>query len=202
MTARLIPVFTGQLLHHTQLCNARDLHTSLKVGRDFSTWITKRIDEYGFVQGADFLVFDSPNPGNQKKGRGGDRRSIDYHLTLDMAKELAMVENNDIGRQVRRYFIRVESELRAELREKASHVLPIPGVRRRTRDGLRMKETLILREQGRKTMEHLLAADHPAQRLNLWYQLRQVNETLGIPTPELGELDAAAEAMRLSSREG
>lgn len=191
MAAHLIPVFTGQLLHHTQLCNARDLHASLKVGRDFSTWITGRVAEYGFVQGEDFVtaeVLSSPKRGSSKARK---QTMIDYHLTLDMAKELAMVENNEIGRMVRRYFIRVETELRNELRAMASHMLPIPGVKKRARDGLRLKETLILREQSCKTLEYLLAAGHPAQRQNLWYQLRQVNDALGIPTAPLAEIAAA-----------
>ena len=45
-----------------------------------------------------------------KTGRGGDRRSRDYHITLDMAKELAMVENSEKGKQARRYFIACEKQ--------------------------------------------------------------------------------------------
>jgi hypothetical protein len=48
----------------------------------------------------------------RKPGRGGDRRSVDVHLTLDMAKELAMVERNEVGRNIRRYFIQKEKEAR------------------------------------------------------------------------------------------
>lgn len=52
--------------------------------------------------------------GEQTGGQhGGNRRSIDYHLTLDMAKELAMVEKNDKGQQARRYFIYCEKQLHA-----------------------------------------------------------------------------------------
>lgn len=108
-TPTLIPVFTAIVSDESvQLCNARELHTTLQVGRDFATWINERVDTYGFVEGEDFVI-DSPKSGNQK-GRGGDRRSKDYHLTLDMAKELAMVENNEIGRQIRRYLIRLEKK--------------------------------------------------------------------------------------------
>jgi phage anti-repressor protein len=45
-------------------------------------------------------------------GRGGDRRSVTYHITLDMAKELAMVDRNEMGRLARQYFIQCESALR------------------------------------------------------------------------------------------
>ena len=74
-----------------QTVNARQhsatLHAFLGVGKDFSTWVNDRIQKYGFVENQDF-VFDSPISGNQS-GRGGDRRSKDYHLSLDMAKELS-----------------------------------------------------------------------------------------------------------------
>lgn len=184
----LIPVFTDSKLREpTRLCNARDLHTFLQVGRDFSNWIKGRIDEYGFVERADFIVFDSPNLANQKKGRGGDRRSVEYHLTLDMAKELAMIENNDIGRQVRRYFIQIEEELRAELRDKARHILPIPGVKM-LRHGITFKQAVMLQEQGRKLMEMLIKETSTPAQINLHRQLRQVNDALGIPTDALDEI--------------
>lgn len=78
--------------------NARDLHAALLVGRDFPTWITGRIAEYGFVEGRDYATVDSPDRGNQT-GRGGDRRSKEYFVSLDMAKELGMVEKNEAGRR-------------------------------------------------------------------------------------------------------
>lgn len=94
MSQQLIPVFNGELDGCAQqLCDARDLHTFLAVGRFFSNWIKERIEQYGFVEGEDFLPVLA-------KSTGG-RPATEYHLTLDMAKELAMVENNDQGRQVR-----------------------------------------------------------------------------------------------------
>lgn len=187
---QLIPIFTGEITEQeTQFCNARDLHRSLKVGRDFTTWIKGRIDEYGFVRRVDFEVFDSPVSGNQKSRRGGDRRSIDYRLTLDMAKELAMIENNEIGRAVRRYFIQCETALRAELREKASHVLPVRGVKL-MRDGLSFKDTMRLQEQSRKVLRMIMTAPTKAERQNLFLHFRQINLTLGVPTLELDEIEA------------
>ncbi len=93
--------------YHTQTCNARELHSFLEVGRDFSNWITSRVEKYGFVEGEDYLVAKS---GEQLPS--GTKWKIEYTLTLDMAKELAMVERNDKGRQARRYFIECERQLR------------------------------------------------------------------------------------------
>lgn len=104
-----VHVFSGNFNTQAKLlCNARDLHNVLQVGRRFATWIIERIKEYGFVENQDFILV-SQN-GEIKKGRGGDRRSKEYHLTLNMAKELAMVEKTEVGRQVRRYFIQCEEE--------------------------------------------------------------------------------------------
>ncbi|EOP7923755.1 antA/AntB antirepressor family protein [Escherichia coli] len=110
MTCQLIPVFNGTIANETTLLvNARDLHTFLGVGKRFASWITERIAEYGFVENQDYILV---SPNREIKGRGGDRRSKDYHLTLDTAKELAMVERNEKGRQIRRYFIECEKKLR------------------------------------------------------------------------------------------
>lgn len=104
--------------------NARELHKWLKVGRDFSNWIKDRIEKYDFIESKDFFKvtpyreskqakdFDSPNLANQKSKRGGDVRSIEYILTIDMAKEVAMLENNELGKKVRKYFIRTEERFK------------------------------------------------------------------------------------------
>lgn len=77
--------------------NARELHSFLEVGKDFSNWIKNRIEQYGFVEDVDYLVAKT---GEQVPHQGGVRTvtMIDYHLSIDMAKELAMVVNNEQGR--------------------------------------------------------------------------------------------------------
>lgn len=85
-----------------RLVDARELHLFLEVKRDFSNWIKDRIEKYGFEADRDF----SPILAKSISGRP----SIEYALTLDTAKELAMVENNEKGRQARRYFIEVEKK--------------------------------------------------------------------------------------------
>ncbi|TAN58427.1 MAG: KilA-N domain-containing protein [Magnetospirillum sp.] len=92
-----------------QTVNLRNLHDELGVGRDYATWIKERISRYGFAEGQDFVIEVSPRIGENPLG---GRPAVEYHGTIDMAKELAMVENNDRGRQVRRYFIEAERRLR------------------------------------------------------------------------------------------
>ncbi|WP_192871159.1 antA/AntB antirepressor family protein [Bartonella bovis] len=93
-----------------QTVNACELHAFLEVGKDFSTWIKDRINQYEFVENQDFVC--SPVLGS--KGRGGHNRK-EYHLTLDMAKELAMVERNEKGKQARQYFIECERKAKQPL---------------------------------------------------------------------------------------
>lgn len=97
--------------------NGRCLHVALKVGRDYSNWMRGRITKYGFEAGRDFVKETIENTSSSQSpdlaiGHTGGRPTVEYHLTLDMAKEVAMVENNDRGRAVRRYFIACEAMLR------------------------------------------------------------------------------------------
>jgi anti-repressor protein len=112
--------------------DARLLHEKLGVGRDFSTWINNRISQYNFTENVDYWVFAKsgenqnacaqvldntfPQMGERDSlGTSGFRTRIDYALSLNMAKELSMVENNDIGRQFRLYFIEVDDKYRASI---------------------------------------------------------------------------------------
>lgn len=95
-----------------QTVNARDLHTYLEVGKDFSTWIKDRISQYDFAESVDYVKFQdvrSPKSGSTKSR---PQTVTEYSISIDMAKELAMVERNEKGKQVRQYFI--ESERRAK----------------------------------------------------------------------------------------
>lgn len=71
------------------------LHKELKVGKDFTTWIKGRISKYEFVENEDYKF----SPKRAKTSKQGGRPSNEYSLTLDMAKELSMVENNKIGQR-------------------------------------------------------------------------------------------------------
>ena len=92
-----------------QTVNARDLHAFLGVGKVFAAWIQDRIQQYGFVENQDFVMTVS---------KTGIRQNViqkDYYLSLDMAKELAMVERNDKGKQARQYFIECERRAKANV---------------------------------------------------------------------------------------
>ena len=88
--------------------NARELHDWLEVGKDFSNWIKGRIDQYGFVEDQDYVLAKT---GEQLPS--GLKHRIDYHISIDMAKELSMVERNEKGKQARQYFIECERKVNA-----------------------------------------------------------------------------------------
>ena len=124
MTTELIKT-TGITLNGDKITavNARDLWKFLESKQDFSTWIKRRIEKYEFIEGQDYLLhkFVEQLP-------SGAKHCIEYLITLDMAKELAMVENNERGRQARQYFIEVERQFRdtGNLLEKAvAAMLPV-----------------------------------------------------------------------------
>ena len=87
--------------------NARDIHNYLQVNSKFADWIKRAISKYDFKENIDYTVLK-----NEKKLNDGVCRPFtDYIVTMDMAKELAMLENNPKGRETRKYFINCEKEL-------------------------------------------------------------------------------------------
>lgn len=81
--------------------SGRELHEFLGVGTPYDKWLP-RMTEYGFTEGRDFSTFLSESTGG--------RPSTNHLLTLDMAKELAMIQRTEKGKQARQYFIRVEKD--------------------------------------------------------------------------------------------
>lgn len=86
---------------HEPVVSGRQLHEALGVNSRYTTWFD-RMKEYGFTEGQDFL----PNLG---KSTGG-RQATDHIIKLDMAKEIAMIQRTDKGKEVRQYFIQVEKD--------------------------------------------------------------------------------------------
>lgn len=107
---QLIPIADRQIGNQpVQTVDARELHEFLEVGKVFAAWIQERIEQYGFVEHRDFEVFSESG-----KNPLGGRPTIQYAISLDMAKELAMVERSKKGKQARQYFIECERALRSQ----------------------------------------------------------------------------------------
>lgn len=88
--------------------SARDLHTALEVATSYSHWFS-RMCEYGFEEGRDFNPVK--NDRVQIEGTRQVKRMVDdAQITIDMAKELCMLQRNERGKQARRYFIQIEKE--------------------------------------------------------------------------------------------
>jgi phage anti-repressor protein len=107
-TTDLIPLILRTIgTQNVQTVHARDLYDFLGIKQRFNDWITKRIGQYEFLQDIDFIRYcdsssENPNP------------PIDYYLSIDMAKELSMVERTKKGKEARLYFL--DCERRAEER--------------------------------------------------------------------------------------
>lgn len=137
MTNFSIKTFNGSIQNQSvQFVNARDLHKLLGNGKQFSDWIQHRISKYGFAENLDFTVLHQLV--NVDRGFFGIRQETlkEYHITLDMAKELCMLERSEIGRQARRHFIKMEQHAIALATEMQAQMLAIPTFLRNHPDEL------------------------------------------------------------------
>ena len=87
-----------------QLVSARELHGFLEVKTRFNDWIV-RMCEYGFQENIDYSILSSGNP-------NGGLPIKDYAITIDMAKEISMIQRSEKGKQARQYFINCEKKLK------------------------------------------------------------------------------------------
>lgn len=96
----LIPInFDGE----QPTVSARDLHAGLGIGTKFATWFP-RMTEYGFTENVDYNTC-FPNMGSENHG---GQNMIDYEISVDMAKQICMIQRSEKGRQYRQYFINLE----------------------------------------------------------------------------------------------
>lgn len=86
---------------HEPVVSGRQLHEALEVKTPYDKWFP-RMTEYGFTENEDFSTFLSQSTGG--------RRATDHVIKLDMAKEIAMIQRTDKGKEVRQYFIQVEKD--------------------------------------------------------------------------------------------
>ncbi len=108
---RLVPVYqtsTGE-----QVVYGTELHTVLEVKTAYKDWSVRRFDECDATENKDFEVMLK----NEHNPKGG-RPSLEHIIQLDTAKEMAMLERNEIGKQVRKYFIDVEKKYKEKENKK------------------------------------------------------------------------------------
>ncbi|EKD5484947.1 TPA: antA/AntB antirepressor family protein [Salmonella enterica] len=154
----ILPVISGVIGgSETNIVSARALHKALGVKRDFTTWIKGRIDEYGFKKGVDFEFVENLTSPNPVSAKSRQRVEHDYLSTINMAKELAMVERTEQGRAVRQYFIKCEEELHkvapvrsAALRRELKARITVASYYDPMCDALEAYRA----EQGKKTLKH------------------------------------------------
>ncbi len=102
-TSALIPFAARPVGTETiETVDARDLHAFLEVKTDYAAWIKRRIETYGFLQDIDFCVVIFGD---------GPTKTINHFVSLDMAKELSMVERTKKGKEARQYFLACEKAL-------------------------------------------------------------------------------------------
>ena len=138
--------------------SARELYEFLESKQDFSTWIKNRIEKYDFIENVDFVA----TPQIYGTNNGGHSTRLEYALTVDAAKELSMVENNDKGKQARRYFIMMEKKV------------------------IESYSTFKLQDL---TAAKMMAVEFTTRMLNLndaskLPMIKAINEPLGLPTPD------------------
>lgn len=91
--------------NHEPIVYGRQLHEALGVKTRYNDWFN-RMTEYGFIENQDYLAI------TQKRvtAQGNSTNQVDHVIKLDMAKEIAMIQRTDKGKEVRQYFIQVEKD--------------------------------------------------------------------------------------------
>ncbi|MTR26711.1 oxidoreductase [Streptococcus salivarius] len=91
--------------NHEPVVSGRQLHETLGVKTRYNDWFN-RMTEFGFTENEDYLAI------TQKRvtAQGNATNQTDHIIKLDMAKEIAMIQRTDKGKEVRQYFIQVEKD--------------------------------------------------------------------------------------------
>ena len=156
--------------------NARDLHTFLESKQKFADWIKSRIEQYGFIENQDYQILASEN--YEASWGGGNK--VEYALSLDMAKELSMVERNQRGKEARSYFISCEKIVNKVIESN------IPRI------GFKDQITWV------KETKKLLNLDNHST-LGM---LQKIADPLGLPLPEFVDEEAALPISELLKQKG
>jgi anti-repressor protein len=134
-----------------QTANARNVHSYLGVGKDFSNWIKDRIEAYGFSEGSDYIVVEILSTPNLANANSRPQKLKEYFVSIDMAKELSMVDRGERGKEVRKYFLNCEKSLKESLQR--APMLPTNFVE--------ALEMLVVSEKQKVALTSKVEADKP-----------------------------------------
>ena len=140
--------------------NARDIHLELGVKTQFSLWIKRAIEKYDFIENDDYSILNIANS-------NGGKDIKEYIVTMDMAKELSMLENNPKGKKFRKYFIEVEKQ---------------------SKRVLTTSEQIALLAKGHQDTEKRISALEETKRLENW-QERSLHDAKNKKVYEIAEDD-------------
>lgn len=141
-----------------QTVSARELHEKLEVGTQFKDWI-KRMIEYGFEENVDYVLVAQERATNNPKNPVTTFN--EYYISIDMAKEICMIQRTDKGRQFRQYFIECERRL-IETNKKAMPQTYIEAVENLLNE---LKKNQALEEKGKLLLEQKQAAEEETERI-------------------------------------
>lgn len=172
-----------------QTVSARELHEKLEVGTQFKDWI-KRMIEYGFEENVDYVLVAQERATNNPKNPVTTFN--EYYISIDMAKEICMIQRSDKGRQFRQYFIECERRL-IETNKKAMPQTYIEAVENLLNE---LKKNQALEEQGKLLLEQKKAAEAETERIyqvnknfhNNLYTATDLAKMLGTSPNKIGKI--------------
>lgn len=158
------------------IVSGRQLHEALGVKTKYADWFNRMV-EYGFTENQDFLLLKN----EQQTGRGGHNK-VDHIIKLDMAKEIAMIQRTDKGKEVRKYFIQVEKDFNSPEKIMARALL------------MADKKIKLLENQNENLLIELEEANKNADYLDLILQTKdsltitQIAQDYGISARKMNQL--------------
>lgn len=166
-----------------QTVSARELHGKLEVKTQFKDWF-KRMLEYGFEEGKDYCSFLSESTGG--------RPAVEYFISIDMAKEICMIQRSDKGRMFRQYFIECERRVKEQSK------LTMPQTYIEAVESLlnELKKNQELEEKGKLLLEQKQAAEEETERIyqvnknfhNNLYTATDLAKMLGTSPNKIGKI--------------
>ena len=176
-----------------QTVSARELHSFLESRQDFSTWIKKKLERLRLQVDKDYVIVPQKNGTIDKNGNKKVSVSLEYFITLDTAKHIAMMENTDRGFEVRDYFIECEKKLREVAKPQPTRIVGATEDKLNTiilalqHTGLSdvAKETYIITSA--ETLTGVCIGYRP-QIEQVTYSAKEIGDMLGISANRVGRI--------------